>query len=208
MILPPEHNRDFRSFGSMTEQEKTLLAGCLEGEKAAWDTFVRQYSGLVFHTIKRTLVLYHSDYSNDLIQDLYQETFAALLKDHFKKLRQFRGDHGCSLASWIRLIATRLAVEFLRKQKSGVDGAADAIRGHNSDPSDFPIGGGDHEKLLTNAIAALSPRDRILVDLCYRQGLPTEKIAAILRTSANAVYTQKSRILDKLREAFRKTEPL
>ena len=44
---------------AITEQEKLFsLFVPLEGEKAAWDTFVRQYSGLVFHTIKRTLVLY------------------------------------------------------------------------------------------------------------------------------------------------------
>jgi len=195
----------------MTEQEKTLLAGCLNGEKTAWDTFVRQYSDLVFHTIKRTLLLYHTGASTDLIQDLYQETFAALLKDNCKKLRQFRGDYGCSLPSWIRLIVTQLAVQFLRKQKTRMDGAADAldaIADYNSDSSDFPIDSGDHEKSLIGALQALSPRERILVDLCYRQGLATEKIAAILRTSPNAVYTQKSRVLDKLRESFRKTGSL
>jgi hypothetical protein len=35
----------------MTEQEKTLLAGCVKGEKAAWDAFVKQYSNLVYHAI-------------------------------------------------------------------------------------------------------------------------------------------------------------
>jgi len=192
----------------MTEQEQTLLAGCLKGEKAAWDTFVRQYSNLVFHTIKTTLVLYHTEAFNELMQDLYQETFAALLKDHCKKLRQFRGDHGCSLSSWIRLIATQVATGWLRKQKTRLNGTVDEIAGHSSDQSDSPVGGGNHEKSLTEALQVLSPRERILVDLCYRQGLATEKIAAILRTSPNAVYTQKSRVLDKLRESFRKTGSL
>jgi len=45
----------------MTEQEKTLIAGCLEGEEAAWSVFVRQYSGLIYHRIKTTLTIHHLD---------------------------------------------------------------------------------------------------------------------------------------------------
>jgi RNA polymerase sigma factor (sigma-70 family) len=59
------------------------------------------------------------------------------------------------------------------------------------------------ERLLNQAIQSLSPRDRILLDLCYRQGLSTEEIAAILKASVATVYTQKSRVLDKIREILR-----
>ncbi len=41
----------------MTYQVKKLLGTCLKGEKPAWDSFVLQYSGLVYHTIKKTLSL-------------------------------------------------------------------------------------------------------------------------------------------------------
>jgi hypothetical protein len=45
----------------MTEQEMTLIAGCVKGEKAAWDAFVLQYSRLVYHSIKKTFSLYHAE---------------------------------------------------------------------------------------------------------------------------------------------------
>ena len=45
----------------MTEKEQTLIAGCLRSEKAAWDSFVLQYSNLVYHTIKKTLSLHHAE---------------------------------------------------------------------------------------------------------------------------------------------------
>jgi DNA-directed RNA polymerase specialized sigma24 family protein len=48
----------------------------------------------------------------------------------------------------------------------------------------------------------------MIIDLCYRQGLAVEEIAAILKTSVNAVYTQKSRVLDKIREILRKSGSL
>jgi hypothetical protein len=34
----------------MTEQENLLIAGCLRGDKSAWDGFVQQYSNLVYHS--------------------------------------------------------------------------------------------------------------------------------------------------------------
>ena len=92
----------------MTEKEKTLLAGCLNREKTAWDAFVLQYSSLVYHTIRKTFSLYHTEPRTELVEDLFQEFFVSLLRDNFKKLRQFRGDQGCSLASWLRLVASRL----------------------------------------------------------------------------------------------------
>ena len=92
----------------MTEKEETLIAGCLRSEKAAWDSFVLQYSNLVYHTIKKTLNLHHAERRADLVEDLYQEFFLSLLRNDYKKLRQFRGAHGCSLASWLRLLAARL----------------------------------------------------------------------------------------------------
>lgn len=101
----------------MTEKEKTLLAGCLNGDKAAWDAFVLQYSSLVHHTIKKTLIFRHTEISSDLVDDLFQEVFLSLVKDDFFQLRRFRGDRGCTLASWLRMIAARRTIDHLRKIK-------------------------------------------------------------------------------------------
>jgi CHAT domain-containing protein len=70
----------------------------VKGEKAAWDAFVQQYSNLVYHTIRKTFSLYHAEPRNEAVDDLFQEFFHSLLRDNWKKLRQFRGDKGCSLA--------------------------------------------------------------------------------------------------------------
>jgi RNA polymerase sigma factor (sigma-70 family) len=96
----------------MTDEEKKHLAGCLRGEKAAWNDFVRQYSGLIYHTIKKTLSL--SDTSQHLIDDIFQDIFLSLVRDDFAQLRRFRGDHGCTLASWLRMIAARRTIDYLR----------------------------------------------------------------------------------------------
>jgi len=186
----------------MTEKEKTLIAGCLRSEKAAWDSFVLQYSNLVYHTIKKTLNLHHVETRADLVEDLYQEFFLSLLRDEYKKLRQFRGALGCSLASWLRLLTARSTIDFLRKQAPTSGEVAGSMPPHSPDPAE-PLLNEQQEKLLNQAIQTLSPRDRILLDLCYRQALASDQVATLLKTSVSAVYAQKSRVLEKIREVLR-----
>jgi hypothetical protein len=66
----------------VTEQEKTLISGCARGEKAAWDEFVKQYSNLVYHTIRKTLTLHHTESRDEVIEDLYQEFFISILQNN------------------------------------------------------------------------------------------------------------------------------
>jgi RNA polymerase sigma factor (sigma-70 family) len=191
----------------MTEKETTLIAGCLRSEKAAWDSFVLQYSSLVYHTIKTTLIRHHAEPRADIVEDLYQEFFLSLLRNECRKLRQFRGAHGCSLASWVRILAARSTIDFLRKQASTSGAGASAMSPHGPDPAESLLNE-QQARLLNQAIQTLSPRDRILLDLCYRQALASEQIAALLKTSVNAVYTQKSRVLEKIRDALRRSGAL
>jgi RNA polymerase sigma factor (sigma-70 family) len=191
----------------MTEKEKTLIAGCLRTEKAAWDSFVAQYSNLIYHTIKKTLNLHHVETRADLVEDLYQEFFLSLLRNEYKKLRQFRGAHGCSLPNWLRILAARLTIDLLRKQTPTSGEVAGAMSQYSPDPTE-PLLNEQHERLLNQAIQTLSPRDRILLDLCYRQTLASDQVATLLKTSVSAVYAQKSRVLEKIREVLRRSGAL
>jgi len=191
----------------MTEKEQTLIAGCLRRDKAAWDSFVAQYSNLIYHTIKKTLNLHHVETRADLVEDLYQEFFLSLLRNEYKKLRQFRGAHGCSLPNWLRILAARLTIDFLRKQTPTSGEVAGAMSQCSPDPTE-PLLSEQHERLLNQAIQTLSPRDRIVLDLCYRQALASDQVATLLKTSVSAVYAQKSRVLEKIREVLRRSGAL
>lgn len=186
----------------MTEQERTLIAGCVKGEKAAWGAFVQLYSNLVYHTIRKTLTLHHTDRRDDVVEELYQEFFIAILQNNCRKLSQFRGDGGCTLASFLRVVASRLTIDHLRKQPTPSVEVTDAFA---SDQPDAPESLIDQkkQKSLSQALETLSPRDRLIIQLSYHQALPPDEIAAILKISVGAFYTQKSRVLDKLREILK-----
>jgi RNA polymerase sigma factor (sigma-70 family) len=182
----------------MTENEKHLLAGCIRGDKACWDAFVQQYSNLVYHTIRKTLTLHHVDSRDEVIEDLYQEFFVALIKEDCKKLGQFRGDHGCTLASWLRVVASRLTIDFLRKTPAQTIEVSEMLPSDEPDAADMMI---DQEEAnsLAKAIESLSAREKLIIELSFQQSLPPEEIAGILKISVGTFYTQKSRVLAKLR---------
>jgi RNA polymerase sigma factor (sigma-70 family) len=185
----------------VTDQEKTLIVGCVKGEKLAWDSFVQQYSNLVYHAIRKTLTLHHTDQRDDVVEDLYQEVFISLLTDDCRKLTQFRGDGGCTLASWLRVVASRLTIDFLRKKRAPEVEVTDTIVSEQPEASDLML---DREQtdLLIKAIGSLSSRDRMIIELSYHRALPSQEIAWILKMSVGALYTQKSRILDRLHQSF------
>ena len=186
----------------MTEPEKTLIAGCVSGDKVAWDEFVRQYSNLVYHTIRKTLTLHHTVARDDTVEDLYQEFFISVLQNNCRKLSQFRGDRGCSLANWLRVVTARLTIDFLRQQPGPTVEVTDTF---SSDQPDAPesLIDLDDERALSAAIESLSAKERLIVDLQFRQGVSAEESASILKISVGAFYTQKSRLLDKLRNSLK-----
>lgn len=186
----------------MTEKEKQLLRACTHGNKAAWDAFVTQYSSLVYHTIKSTFSFYQRQVAQDTVEDLYQEFFLCILRDDFKKLRQFKGKQGCSLASWIRVIAARLTIDYLRKEKISPKEAAEELAVEQPNALDV-LAEAQNQRLLLDNLQKLPPRDRLIIELHYRQGLPPQEIAEILKVSVSAVYTQKSRVVSKLREILK-----
>jgi RNA polymerase sigma-70 factor (ECF subfamily) len=192
--------------GQVTEKEKILLAGCIRGDKASWDAFVLQYSALVYHTINKTASLHQNRTQHDFADDLFQEIFVSLIKNDFFQLRRFRGDNGCTLASWLRMIAARRTIDHLRRSKTPANSLEEPLLSGPTDDSGDQRSD-NQQQLVAKALATLQPRERILIDLFFRQNLSAQDVASILHISAGAVYTQKSRILAKLREALEKLNP-
>ena len=170
--------------------------------QTAWNDFVRQYSGLIYHRIKTTLSFHYRGPSQHLIDDIFQDIFLSLVKDEFAQLRCFRGDHNCTLASWLRMIATRRTIDHLRKFNFLMEMLEEPLGNHSAEIPETPLDN-EQSELLVEAVQNLPPHEKIIIDLFFREGLPAKDIASMLRISVGAVYTQKSRILAKLRETLK-----
>ena len=99
--------------------DRHLLEGCLSGNLEAGESFVREFSDRVYRTIQYTLSVKHVRFSRNDLEDLHNTVFLMLFEDNCKKLRQFRGENGCSLATWVKIVTSRIVLNHLRKK--GVD---------------------------------------------------------------------------------------
>ena len=192
--------------------EGDLLKKCLHADRDAWDTFIIKYSKLIYHTLYQTFKAKNIYFDSHLADDLYQEVYLSLYKSNFKKLRQFKGKNNCSLASWLRMIASRTAIDFMRSHKSHVsiesasddrDDPMDALSNGRESP-DKSIERFEWYQLLRGLIEGLSPKDRYLFELWVNQELPDKEIANILNLSIDAVYMRKNRLKEKLKRVINK----
>jgi len=192
---------------SSLEEDRNLLAKCFSGDMEAGEALVRRFSNLVYQAVQQTFLVKHVLYAKEDLQDLHNSVFLQLFEEGCKKLKQYEGKNGCSLATWIRLIAVRIVLDHLRKK--GVDSIAcrgallalDEVYGLKGDECDGValLERAEKERLLREGIQNLSPRDRLFMKLHFDQGLPVAEVAAAMQVSVENVYIIKHRAIQKLR---------
>lgn len=194
--------------------EKQLLARCIRGDKEGWNLFVLRFSRLIRHSLHQTLRQKNPPVQPEALDDLHQEVFYSLMADDYRKLRQFRGKNGCSLASWIRMIAVRKAIDHLRKKRPTISIEGDLSTSEHS--YEYPDGKPNPEEktikseelqIVIQIIQRLSPRHQFFIELFYRRGLSIEEISQIMKLDPNGVYQLRHRIKERIREILSNEYP-
>ena len=183
-----------------------LVAAALAGTPGSRDQLFAAYAPIVHAAIHRYLAQ-RGRGRTDLADDLTQEVFVALFDDGMRRLRNFEGRNGCSFAGWLRVVAVRMTIDVLRRDRRLVslddDGAAmtelrRTLRSDSADPARVAEGA-DAAAALRAAIHGLGAKDRLLVELHLLRGASLPAVAEALGVSANAAYVRKSRVLERLR---------
>ena len=199
-----------REGGAEAGGGEPLVAAALSGAPDARDHLFVAYAPIVHAAIHRYLSL-RGRGRTDLADDLTQEVFVALFHDDARRLRNFEGRNGCSFAGWLRVVAVRMTIDVLRRDRRLVslddDGATmtelrRTLRSDSADPARVAEGA-DLAAKLRGAIAGLGAKDRLLVELHLLRGASLPSVAETLGVSANAAYVRKSRVLERLRRLVR-----
>ncbi|MFC1799194.1 RNA polymerase sigma factor, partial [Thermodesulfobacteriota bacterium] len=106
--------------------DREILGCLLSGDRAAAELFVQRFSNLIYHSIQHVFKIRHLAYDPAVLEDLHNTVFLLLFENDCRKLRQYQGRNGCSLATWIRLIAVRSMLNYFRKK------GFDAVSGRNN----------------------------------------------------------------------------
>lgn len=189
------------------EQDRQLLSKCISGDREATENLVRRFSDLVYRCVQYTLMARQIAFNRHDLEDLHATIFLRLFEKGCKKLRQYQGKNGCSLASWIRMIAVRIVLDHLRKK--GLDAMVwqkgrislekmGELAAENSEPG-AQIERAEQEHLLQRGMEKLLPRDRLFMKLHFEQGLSIAEVADTMRLSPGNAYAIKHRAIRRLK---------
>jgi len=193
------------------EDDRSLLDRCLTGDRRAWEQLITSKSRLVYYALHQTFRAKGVESDESEVEELHNEVFSQLFADDCRKLRAFEGRNGCSLASWIRLIANRTALTYIARRGRLVL-AGDDCGEEESDPMErIPDQAPGAEEVvvqegevarLREAVAGLNPDDRLFVTLYFLREMSLPEVAEVMRVTVNTIYSRKNRVLKRLREAM------
>jgi len=179
---------------ALSEIDRNLLQRCLARKGRAWEDFVDRFMGLVVHVVN------HSSQSRSLRpspedrEDLVSQVFLTIVKDDLAVLRHFRGES--SLATYLTVIARRVVVAELLKQKPGPSD-------HNHHP---PVDGNGWEQRVNDReevermMADLDAAEANVVRMYHLEGMSYQEISSAVGMPENSVGPTLSRARRKMRE--------
>ena len=191
-------------------EEKELLAQILGHNELAWVELLRRYHALIYRCIGRILFKHAPQLTADDLSEVYAEVCLQLFRDNMHKLRVWNPNKGSRLSTWIGLIATHTAYDYLRslKRRSQIENSDEIAEEPVSDsnPLDTLI---DRERWsqVNHLLAGFSDRDRCFVEMYYGSGLLPEQIAEKLGISIKTVYSKKNKIRSRLAALASSVEP-
>jgi len=164
--------------------ERELIEGLRQGEEPAFRCLVEEYRNRIFHTVLNILQ------DRDEAEDAAQETFIQV----FESIKNFKEES--SLSTWIYRIATRKALDKLRRRKTR--GRLHQLlpwwmpQEKKGDEQGFQHPGIQAENkekaaVLFKAISNLPEKQRVAFTLIKVQGMNYEEACKILEQNIKAV---------------------
>jgi RNA polymerase sigma-70 factor, ECF subfamily len=182
-----------------------LLRKVLRHDERSWREFLRRFRPLIYRCISKVTGRYDSVLSSADVDEVYAEVLLSLLRDDMRKLRLYDARRGSKLSSWLGLLATNMAYDFLRGTArrpilDRIDGAPD-IDSPDASPLDNLLEA-EQRQVLNGLLADYSDKDRTFVSLFYAQGMPAEDVADEMNISIKTVYSKKHKLLTRLQFTF------
>lgn len=173
------------------ELDELTLARAQRGDDRACRELVVRYQKPVFALLGRMLVT-----RRPVVEDLAQETFLRV----FRALPTFSPSGPARLSTWILTIATRLALDELRRrppQTEPLTAEVATIAGPDADAQRRAVAAA-----ITRAVADLSADHRAIFLLREYHGLEYDEIARALDLDPGTVKSRLSRARAALRDAL------
>jgi len=185
--------------------DQQLLAAMLMKRPVAWREFHRRFDRLVYRCIHKVTGRFTSVVSSEDVREIYAMFLMNITARDMHKLRAYQPERGNKLSSWIGLLATNTAWDYLRSvarqpQTTELTEAED-MRASMADPCDMVLKK-ERWALVNETLETFSSKDRRFVKLYYVDGMSPEQVAEHLDISVKTVYSKKHKIRCRLERAL------
>jgi RNA polymerase sigma-70 factor (ECF subfamily) len=186
-----------------TWTETELLDRLLSSEPSAWRELNQRYSRLITSCIQRVVARFARRVNADAVEEIYATFSLKLLANDKHKLRSFEPSRGNKLGTWLGMLATHCAYDYLRSVRREPSPVclteAETLSSEQTDPCESAMVR-ERAELVQALLADFSDKDRQFVTLYYQDGLSPEHVAERLGISVKTVYSKKHKIQRKLCE--------
>ena len=178
------------------EDDIQLIRRILSGDDRAFETLVQKYQGSIHALAWRKIGDFH------IAEEITQDTFLQV----YKNLSQLRNPN--QLLGWMYVIANRLCLKWLEKNKSVIQSLEDtpveeveraSYTHHVAEQRETEHTEHRHE-IVKKLLAKLPESERTVVTLYYLGKMTTKEISKFLGVSVNTITSRLQRARKRLQE--------
>lgn len=181
-----------------------LLRKVLERNELAFSVFVERFRNLMVACVARVCMRAGVRLQDDDLADVLADISVNMVAHDYRRLRLYRTDGGCSVSSWVGVIATSTAHDYLRRERRRrTDPVIDSELERIAPPVDGPdlfLIDREQRKFVDEALRGFSKRDRMFVEMYFVQAMSPDAIAEKMGVSVSTVYSKKAKIKSRLKK--------
>jgi len=195
--------------GLPTQDDAVLVGALLEDDPLAWRTFNTRFSRLILSTISRVTARFSAVVSPDDLREIYATFCVQLLANDKLKLRSFDPQRGNKLSTWLGLLASHTAYDFLRgarrEPRRAALSEAEQLSSAAPDPCESALMR-ERAALVGRLLANFTDKDRAFIQMYFGEGLAPECVAERLKISVKTVYSKKHKIQARLQALLNESQ--
>jgi RNA polymerase sigma-70 factor (ECF subfamily) len=191
--------------GSRAWTDTELLSRMLLRERLAWREFDQRFGRLILRCISKVTGRFRRCVQDEDVREIHAQLMLGLTQRDMHKLRSFEPERGHKLSSWIGMLATNCAWDYLRgisrQPRQAPLAEAEFMGSLDPDPCAQAL---ERERMasVSEALSGFSEKDRVFVQLYYVDGLSPEEVAAEMDISVKTVYSKKHKITCRLQRVL------
>jgi RNA polymerase sigma-70 factor (ECF subfamily) len=181
--------------------DAALVQALLADDARAWREFNTRFSRLVLSTISRVTARFSGVVSQEDMREIYATFCMQLLANDKHKLRSFDPERGNKLSTWLGLLASNAAYDFLRgarrEPRRAAMSEAEDLTSMTPDPCESALMR-ERASLVGELLSQFTDKDREFIQLYFGEGLAPEIVAERMSISVKTVYSKKHKIQARL----------